>query len=77
MVSWRIRNGRSNFLVKSFKFDEMKASDALLLVRVTYDGFAAAWPNMLEETGEYGEMNGYPKHVVSTTLEKVEWNNQV
>jgi dihydrofolate reductase len=59
-----------------FKFDELKASDALLLGRVTYDGFAAAWPNMIEQTGEYGEMmNGYPKHVVSTTLAEVEWNN--
>lgn len=59
-----------------FKFDELKASDALLLGRVTYDGFAAAWPNMIEQTGEYGRMmNDYPKHVVSTTLDKVEWNN--
>jgi dihydrofolate reductase len=59
-----------------FKFDELKASGALLLGRVTYDGFAAAWPQMIEETGEYGEMmNGYPKHVVSTTLEEAEWNN--
>jgi dihydrofolate reductase len=40
------------------------------------NGFAAAWPNMIEQTGEYGEwMNGYPKHVVSTTLEEVEWNH--
>jgi dihydrofolate reductase len=61
---------------QKFKFDELKASDALLLGRVTYDGFAAAWPHMIEQTGEYGEMmNGYPKYVVSTTLEKVEWNN--
>jgi dihydrofolate reductase len=60
----------------NFKFNEMKASDALMLGRVTYEGFAAAWPNMIEETGEYGEwMNGYPKHVVSTTLEEVNWNN--
>ncbi|OAB45266.1 dihydrofolate reductase family protein [Paenibacillus glacialis] len=59
-----------------YKFDEMKASDALLLGRVTYDGFAQAWPNMIEETGEYGEMmNGYAKHVVSTTLDEVKWNN--
>jgi dihydrofolate reductase len=59
-----------------FKFAELKASDALLLGRVTYEGFAAAWPNMIEETGEYGEwMNGYPKHVVSATLEEVNWNN--
>jgi dihydrofolate reductase len=60
-----------------FKFDELAASDALLLGRATYEGFAAAWPQMEEQTGEYGAwMNGYPKHVVSTTLEEpLEWNN--
>ncbi len=60
-----------------FKFDELSASDALLLGRVTYEGFAAAWPQMEEQTGEYGTwMNGYPKYVVSTTLEEpLEWNN--
>jgi dihydrofolate reductase len=60
-----------------FKFDELAAADALLLGRVTYEGFAAAWPQMEEQTGEYGAwMNGYPKHVASTTLqEPLEWNN--
>ena len=60
-----------------YKFDELAAADALLLGRVTYEGFAAAWPQMEEQTGEYGAwMNGYPKHVVSTTLEEpLEWNN--
>ncbi len=59
------------------KFDELSASDALLLGRVTYEGFAAAWPQIEEQTGEYGAwMNGYPKYVVSTTLEEpLEWNN--
>ncbi len=59
-----------------YKFDELSAADALLLGRVTYEGFAAAWPGMAEQTGEYGAwMNGYPKHVVSTTLEEpLEWN---
>jgi dihydrofolate reductase len=60
-----------------FKFDELAAADALLLGRETYEGFAAAWPQMEEQTGEYGTwMNGYPKHVVSRTLEEpLEWNN--
>lgn len=60
-----------------FKFDELAAADALLLGRKTYEGFAAAWPQMEEQTGEYGAwMNGYPKHVASTTLEEpLEWNN--
>src|SRR6266576_3547414 len=51
-----------------FKFDELKASDAQLLGRVTYEGFAKAWPTM-EGTGEFGEkMNSMPKYVVSSTL---------
>ena len=60
-----------------FKFDELAAADALLLGRVTYEGFAAALPQMEEQTGEYGAwMNGYPKHVASRTLEEpLEWNN--
>ena len=60
-----------------FKFDELAAADALLLGRITYEGFAAAWPQMEEQTGEYGAwMNGYRKHVVSRTLqEPLEWNN--
>ena len=60
-----------------FKFDELAAADALLLGRKTYEGFAAAWPQMEEQTGDYGAwMNGYPKHVASTTLEEpLEWNN--
>src|SRR5712692_3714717 len=58
-----------------FKFDELVASDALLLGRITYEGFAAAWPKMTD-TGEFGErMNSMPKYVVSTTLKKAEWTN--
>jgi dihydrofolate reductase len=60
-----------------FKYDELSAADALLLGRVTYEGFAAAWPHMTEQAGEYADMmNGYPKYVVSTTLEEpLAWNN--
>jgi dihydrofolate reductase len=58
-----------------FKLDETLGADALLLGRVTYDGFAAAWPTM-EGTGEFGEkMNGMPKYVVSSTLRDPDWNN--
>jgi len=56
-----------------FKWQELQASDALLLGRKTYDGFAAAWPTM-KGTGEFGEkMNTIPKYVVSSTLRKAEW----
>src|SRR5690242_10565232 len=57
-----------------FKYDELFASDALLLGRVTYEGFAKAWPTM-EGTGDYGErMNSMPKYVASTTLDVAGWN---
>ncbi|GLW63782.1 pyrimidine reductase [Actinomadura rubrobrunea] len=60
----------------TFAHGQLFASDALLLGRVTYEGFAASWPNMEEQTGEFGvRMNTLPKYVVSTTLEKAEWNN--
>lgn len=52
----------------------MDASDALLLGRVTYEGFAAAWPNMEGQPGA-DHMNGVAKYVVSRTLDKAEWNN--
>jgi dihydrofolate reductase len=59
--------------IAQFKSEEMLASDALLLGRVTYQGFAAAWPQSTDEGAE--RMNGMPKYVVSTTLDTVEWNN--
>ncbi|TMC13666.1 MAG: dihydrofolate reductase [Chloroflexi bacterium] len=56
-----------------FKWSELQASDALLMGRKTYEGFAAAWPTM-EGTGEFGErMNSIAKYVVSSTLDKAEW----
>ncbi len=59
-----------------FKLDELSASDALLLGRVTYEGFAAAWPSVTDDVGFADRMNGYPKYVVSTTLkEPLDWNN--
>jgi dihydrofolate reductase len=58
-----------------FKYEELFAGGCLLLGRVTYQGFAAAWPTM-EGTGDFGErMNSLPKYVVSTTLKTLPWNN--
>ena len=56
-----------------FKLDETMSSDALLLGRVTYEGFADAWPS---REGEFADkFNNMPKYVVSSTLENPEWNN--
>jgi dihydrofolate reductase len=56
-----------------FKLDEVMAGEALLLGRVTYEGFAEAWPS---RAGEFADkFNGMPKYVVSTTLRDPEWNN--
>ena len=58
-----------------YKRDELFSSDVQLLGRVTYEGFAKAWPTM-PDTGDFGErMNSMPKYVVSTTLTKAEWQN--
>jgi dihydrofolate reductase len=57
-----------------FKFDELFNSEALLLGRVTYQGFAQAWPSM--GTDDFGKrMNSIPKYVVSSTLtdEEATW----
>src|SRR3989337_3558806 len=61
--------------IAKFKFDELFGSDTLLLGRVTYQGFAAAWPSRTDEQGFADRMNSLPKFVVSTNLHKVEWNN--
>ena len=61
--------------VAQFKFDELFASDALLLGRVTYQGFAKAWPTVKDEQGFSDRMNNIPKYVASTTLETLDWNN--
>jgi dihydrofolate reductase len=56
-----------------FKLNEALESKALLLGRVTYEGFAAAWPSM---EGEFADkFNSMPKYVVSSTLQEPEWNN--
>jgi dihydrofolate reductase len=56
-----------------FKLDETLDSDALLLGRVTYEGFAESWPS---REGEFADkFNSMPKFVVSSTLDKAPWNN--
>jgi dihydrofolate reductase len=52
----------------------LRESDAMLLGRVTYEGFAAAWPSRSGDP--YSEkFNAMPKYVVSSTLERADWNN--
>ena len=58
-----------------FKLDELMAADALLLGRKTYEGFARAWPSMTDEVGFAAKMNSMRKYVVSSTLQRAEWNN--
>ena len=56
-----------------FKLDEAFESEALLLGRVTYEGFAKAWPFRHDEFAN--KFNSMPKYVVSQTLKKADWNN--
>jgi dihydrofolate reductase len=56
-----------------FKLDETAEAEAMLLGRVTYEGFAAAWP---EREGEFADkFNRMPKYVVSSTLSDPRWTN--
>jgi dihydrofolate reductase len=56
----------------------MTAATGLLVGRITYEGFAAAWPNVtVEQDAGADFMNNTRKYVASTTLETVEWNNSV
>jgi dihydrofolate reductase len=59
---------------QQYKADELRATDALLLGRTTYEGFAQAWP---ERSGDEfsDKFNSMPKYVVSTTLENPTWTN--
>jgi dihydrofolate reductase len=56
-----------------FKLEETFDAEALLLGRVTYEGFAAAWPSMKNEFAD--KLNSMPKYVVSSTLKEAGWNN--
>jgi dihydrofolate reductase len=60
---------------QKYQGELLAETDALLLGRITYEGFAKAWPSMTDG-GWYAEkMNSMPKYVASSTLEKAEWNN--
>jgi len=58
-----------------FKLDELVDAEAQLLGRVTYEGFAKAWPSITDEAGFAAKMNSMPKYVVSSTLTNPEWQN--
>jgi len=58
-----------------FKLDELVDAEAQLLGRVTYEGFAKAWPSITDEAGFAEKMNSMPKYVVSSTLTNPEWQN--
>jgi dihydrofolate reductase len=69
---WTMAFNNDEFM--KFKMDELMASDAMLLGRITYEGFAEAWP---ERGGDpfSDKFNAMPKYVVSKTLKKATWNN--
>jgi dihydrofolate reductase len=67
-----------NDQLSDLQADYLYSSDALVLGRVTYEGFAASWPGMEESTGEFGrKMNSMPKFVASKTLREAEWNASI
>jgi dihydrofolate reductase len=73
-AGWAIAHGMDPGQLR-YKLDEVLDADALLLGRVTYEGFAAAWPGRTDDAGFAYKMNSMPKHVASTTLRELPWNN--
>jgi dihydrofolate reductase len=75
-AGWTFRFGRGPEGDR-FKLDEVLDAEALLLGRVTYEGFAKAWPTMDDPVGFAAKMNAMPKYVVSNTLSEAEatWRN--
>jgi dihydrofolate reductase len=69
---WTLTYNNDEFM--KFKTEELRAADAQLLGRITYEGFARAWPE--REGDEFSDkFNSMPKYVVSKTLKKATWNN--
>jgi len=60
--------------ISNFKAEETESSSTLLLGRVTYEGFAQAWPAQADAPGG-AYFNGVEKVVVTSTLDNLEWNN--
>jgi dihydrofolate reductase len=58
-----------------FKLDELMAADVQLFGRITYEGFAEAWPTRKDDAGFADRINSMPKYVVSTTIKDPEWEN--
>lgn len=68
------QRGYESLEIGQFKQGELFECDALLLGRVTYEGFAKYWPTATS-TGDFGErMNSLPKFVATTTPGSLEWN---
>src|SRR5919109_307858 len=60
-----------------FAFEQLMASDALLMGRRTYEVFSAVWPTMKDEAGSADKMNSMPKYVASRTLKEATWNASI
>jgi dihydrofolate reductase len=63
--------------ISNIQKEQLFRSDALLLGRVTYEGFANAWPTMTDSDGFADRMNQLPKYVASRTLKEAKWNATV
>lgn len=61
--------------IADFKRAELFSVDSLLFGRISYEGFASAWPEKTDEDGYADRINNLPKFAVTQTLDKADWNN--
>jgi class 3 adenylate cyclase/dihydrofolate reductase len=71
--AWALQHATED--MQRFKIAELEAAGAILLGRVTYQIFAAFWPTAPKDEGFADRMNAIPKHVVTKTLKRLEWEN--
>ena len=70
---WSFDYANDEFM--KYASDQLNAADALIMGRVTYEGFAQAWPARAGADAFADRMNSLPKYVASKTLKKAEWSN--
>jgi dihydrofolate reductase len=72
-AGWTMQFGSQQAM--KFKFEELMSSQALLIGRLTYDGFASAWPGREDEMGFADKMNNLTKYVMTSSKDELKWNN--
>jgi len=70
---WQLTNDLLGEDAGGYVFEAYNAAGALLLGRVTYEQFAAFWPNQSDDDPFARRINELPRYVVTRTLKNLDW----